>query len=85
MPSMESSTSMISPNTPMRRVEVTGRSGPATVPMQKGISEIWVIPCAPTTSQNRLEDHLGISTAVAPTPRTEKNDQLWAFTWKRGR
>ncbi len=38
-----------------------------------------------TTSQNRLVDHLGISTAVAPTPSTEKNDQLWAFTWKNGR
>ncbi len=82
---MESSTAMISPNTPTRSVEVAGRPGPPIVPMQKGIREMWVIPCAPTTSQNRLEDHLGVRTTVAPTPRTEKNDQLWAFTWKSGR
>lgn len=37
------------------------------------------------SGQKRLDDHLGVSTAVAPTPRTEKNDQLWAFTWKSGR
>ena len=64
----------------MRSVVDAGRSGPAIVPMQNGISDMWVISFAATTSQNRLDDHLGIRTAVAPTPSTEKNDQLWAFT-----
>ena len=40
---------------------------------------------ASTTSQKRLVDHFGMSTAVAPTPRTENIDQLCAFTWKSGR
>ncbi len=76
---------MIRPNTPTRRLVVRGARGPSMVPMQKGMSEMWVISCRPTTSQKRLDDHLGMSTAVAPTPRTEKIDQLWALTWKRGR
>ena len=38
-----------------------------------------------TTSQNRLVDHFGMSTAVAPTPSTENIVQLWALTWKNGR
>ena len=54
-------------------------------PKQNGISEMWVMALAVITGQNRLVDHLGVSTAVAPTPSTEKNDQLWAFTWKSGR
>ena len=53
--------------------------------MTKGISEMWVMSLRATTSQKRLVDHFGMSTAVAPTPSTEKNDQLWAFTWKNGR
>ena len=76
---------MMRPNTPMRSVVVSGRSGPEIVPIANGISEMWVMPCSVMTGQKRLVDHLGMSTAVAPTPSTEKNDQLWAFTWKSGR
>ena len=75
---------MIRPNTPTRR-SVSGLSSAISVPMTKGISEMWVMPLRATTSQKRLVDHFGISTAVAPTPSTEKNDQLWALTWKNGR
>ena len=32
-----------------------------------------------------VNQDLGVSTTVAPTPSTEKNDQLCAFTWKSGR
>jgi len=70
---------MIRPNTPTRR-SVSGLSGAMSVPMTNGMSEMWVMPLRATTSQNRLVDHLGIRTAVAPTPSTEKNDQLWALT-----
>src|SRR5260221_11919816 len=81
---MRSRSGTISPNTPTRSA-VCGRSGDPNVLMQNGISEMWVMPCCATTSQKRLVDHLGISTAVAPAPSTEKKDQLWALTWKNGR
>jgi hypothetical protein len=64
---------------------VAGRSGPEIVPMQNGISEMCVISWRATTSQNRLDDHLGVSTAVAPTPSTQNIDQLCALTWNSGR
>jgi hypothetical protein len=75
---------MISPKTPIRS-SVSGLSGAMRVPITNGMREMWVIPWRATTSQNRLVDHFGMSTAVAPTPSTEKNDQLWALTWKKGR
>jgi len=72
------------PNTATRS-DVSGRSGALMRPMTNPIMEMWVTPWRATTSQNRLVDHLGISTAVAPAPSTEKNDQLWALVWKNGR
>ena len=62
---------MISPNTPTRSVCSAGSSGLPSAPMTNGISEMWVTPCSTTVGQNRLCDHFGISTAVAPTPSTE--------------
>jgi hypothetical protein len=47
--------------------------------------ERWVTRCFSTTSQNREEENLGWSTTVPPTPSVVQNDQLWAFTWKKGR
>ena len=55
------------------------------MPITNGMSEMWVISLRATTSQKRLDDHFGISTAVPPAPSTVKNDQLCAFTWKNGR
>ena len=54
-------------------------------PIVNGMSEMWVTPWSTTAGQNPLWDHFGMSTAVAPTPRTENSDQLCAFTWKNGR
>ena len=62
-----------------------GRSGRRDAPITNGISEMWVIAVLVHHRQKRLVDHFGISTAVAPTPSTEKSDQLCAFTWKNGR
>jgi hypothetical protein len=50
-----------------------------------GISDRWVTWCLVTTSQNRVDENLGWSTTVPPTPNVVQNDQLWALTWKNGR
>ena len=74
----------MSPKTATRRL-FSGLSASMSVGMTNGISEMWVISLRTVTSQKRLVDHLGISTAVAPTPSTENIDQLCAFTWNNGR
>ena len=51
----------------------------------KGIKEMCVTSCRVTISQNRLEENFGWSTIVPPAPRVDQVDQLWAFTWKKGR
>ena len=75
---------MIKPNTPTRST-FSGLSGFPSAPITNGITDVWVTPCSATTGQKRDCDHFGMSTAVAPTPSTQKNDQLCAFTWKNGR
>ena len=75
---------MMSPKTPTRR-RLAGLSASINVGMTNGISEMWVMSLRTTTSQNRLVDHFGMSTAVAPTPSTENIDQLCALTWNSGR
>ena len=71
------------PKTPTRS-DVVGRSGAMRVDMQKGMREKWVIRWRATTSQNRLDDHFGTRTAVAPIPKTGSRDHVCAFTWKNG-
>ena len=56
------------------------RSGAISVGMVNGIKEKWVMLWRWTVSQNRLEDHFGTSTAVAPMPRTGRTDQVCALT-----
>ena len=85
IPNMRSRSGRISPNTPARRRCSVGRSGLPSAAITNGITDVWVTPCSTTTGQKRLCDHLGISTAVAPTPSTAKKLQLCAFTWKNGR
>ena len=84
MPHIVSSDSMISPNTPTRSW-LAGLSASINVGMTNGITEMCVMSLRTTTSQKRLVDHFGMSTAVAPTPSTENIDQLCALTWNSGR
>ena len=76
---------MISPNTPTRSVCCSGLSGLPSAPITNGMSEMCVTSCSTTVGQNRLCDHFGMSTAVAPTPRTGHKLQLCALVWKNGR
>ena len=68
-----------------QRVLLRACRGSPSAPITNGITEMCVTPCSTTIGQKRLCDHFGMSTAVAPTPSTENNDQLCAFTWKNGR
>jgi hypothetical protein len=81
---MRSRSGRISPKTPTRNA-VSGRSGLPSAAIVNGMSEMCVTRCSATTGQKRLCDHFGIRIAVAPTPSTEKNDQLCALTWNSGR
>ena len=85
IPNIRSRSGMISPNTPTRNVWSAGLSGLPSAPITNGMTEVCVTPCSTTVGQKRVCDHLGMSTAVAPTPSTENRLQLCAFTWKNGR
>ena len=85
MPATRSRSGTIRPNTPTRSGWSAGFSGLIRLGITNGITDVWVTPCSTTTGQNRLCDHFGMSTAVAPTPSTEKKLHDCAFTWKNGR
>ena len=83
-PSQLSSDGMTSPKTPTFSL-CAGIGWPASALKTKGISEMWVTSCFITTSQKRLDENFGWSTIVPPAPSVDQVDQLWAFTWKKGR